>query len=108
MGQNDLFGLAKAKLGMGFWFRSETEHLLVGTRGAVKPFRLLTQNIVHAPRMRHSAKPAEARRLIDQAVGRSFNDPRKVELFARERHDGWTCYGDALDGCDIRSVLPRD
>jgi N6-adenosine-specific RNA methylase IME4 len=102
-----LLGPADSRLGLGFWFRMQTELLLVGVRGTVRPFRLPERNVIRAPASRHSAKPAAARRLIDQAVARSFTDPEKVELFARERYDGWTRLGDAIDGRDIREVLVR-
>jgi N6-adenosine-specific RNA methylase IME4 len=101
----DLFGAVESRLGLGFWVRVQTELLLVGVRGTVTPFGLAGRNIIRAPATGHSAKPAQARRLIDQAVARAFTDPQKVELFAREQHAGWTAIGNAIDGRSIGDVL---
>lgn len=59
-------------------------------------------NVLRAPRGRHSAKPAEVRRRIDDLMG---PDLPRVELFARERAPGWDAWGLGLgengDGSDF-------
>lgn len=51
--------------------------------------------VLRAPRGAHSAKPAEVRARIDELMG---PDLPRVELFARERADGWDAWGDGVPG----------
>ena len=103
--REDLFGnVREGKIGMGFWLRVQTELLLLGVRGSVQPFRLTQRNVIREPAGAHSRKPAEARRIIEAATV-SMPQRRMLELFAREQAAGWTCHGNAIDGCDIRQTL---
>ena len=34
-----------------------------------------------------------------------MGDVPRVELFARQSYDGWTCLGDEIDGLDIRESI---
>lgn len=81
----------KGRMGLGSWFRLQHEHLLIGTRGDVPPPvpGLRVGSIIHAVRGQHSAKPPEARQLI----AKQFPGVPKIELFARERTDGWDSWG---------------
>ena len=49
-----------------------------------------------SPLRRHSQKPDEARDKIVELVG----DLPRVELFAREKADGWDTWGNEVE-CDI-------
>ena len=89
-------------LGMGFWYRGQVEQLLLGVRGGVKAFRIQKPNFVQSKAREHSQKPDEIRELVD-ACGLL---PR-LELFARQRTDGWDCIGDGIDGRDIRVALTQ-
>lgn len=51
--------------------------------------------------MKHSKKPSEIRDRIVELCG----DVPRIELFAREKVDGWDCIGNEIDGRDIRDVL---
>ena len=51
--------------------------------------------------MEHSRKPDEIRDRIVALCG----DVPRIELFARQRHDGWDCLGDEIDGRDIRESI---
>lgn len=51
--------------------------------------------VLRAPRGSHSAKPVEVRRRIDALMGEG---PSRVELFARERADGWDAWGAEVPG----------
>jgi len=61
-----------------------------------RPFRLLdlaqAQVVLHG-RAEHSRKPALVRQRIEALCG----DRPRIELFARERCDGWDCWGPELD-----------
>lgn len=75
-----------------------TEFVLAGTTVRTgRPLPLLTEaqgQVVLAPRPggRHSAKPPEVRRRIVELLG----DVPRVELFARERVDGWDAWGNEV------------
>lgn len=74
-----------------------SELVLVGStcrRG--RPLKLLTESqgqVVLAPRGRHSEKPAVFRELIVELLG----DTPRIELFARERADGWDAWGNEVE-----------
>jgi N6-adenosine-specific RNA methylase IME4 len=81
----------KTIAGMGFWFRGQHEHLLLGTRGrpkaplpADRPPSLIVER-----RTVHSRKPVAAYELIE----RMFPGRRKLELFARQGRPGWWSVG---------------
>ncbi len=81
----------KDKIGAGFYFRQQHEHLLVATRGDMPapppPWR--PSSILDAPRREHSRKPDEAYELIE----RMYPELPKIELFARARRPGWDAWG---------------
>lgn len=83
-------------LGLGQYFRGRTEHCLFGVKGKL-PYKLLNgkrqqgQTGFIATRGRHSEKPKEMREMIEKV---SY-EPR-IELFARERFDGWDCWGNEV------------
>jgi len=78
-------------LGMGFWFRGQTEHLLLGVRGKVKAFRIQKANFVQCKAGTHSTKPVEFRTLIELVDLK----PR-IELFARKKTRGWDVWGNEV------------
>jgi len=43
-------------LGMGFWFRGQTEHILFGVKGKVKAFRFQKSNFYQCKAGKHSQK----------------------------------------------------
>lgn len=81
----------KDRIGMGWWARSRFELLLICTKG--KPPTPEAQNrpdaVIEAPRREHSRKPDEAREIIEQM----FPGAKRVELYAREKRDGWHTWG---------------
>ena len=79
--------------GMGYWFRGHTEHILVGVKGNVKAFRSLEHNIKKLPVEKHSKKPDEFRQMIEAVTGNLGN---RIELFARNNHDGWDAWGNEV------------
>lgn len=82
-------------LGMGYWFRGQTEHLLLGIKGNVKAFHSQKPNFVQTPvlHLKHSEKPAKFRGIVAE-VTRGLNP--KIELFAREQIEGWDSWGNDL------------
>jgi N6-adenosine-specific RNA methylase IME4 len=84
----------KSGLGMGYYFRQNHELLLVGTRGA--PGSPAPEDrpgsVIHAPKGRHSEKPAVFRQIIEHM----YPERRKVELFCREPVPGWVAWGNEV------------
>jgi N6-adenosine-specific RNA methylase IME4 len=90
------------RLGMGFWFRCQTEICLVGSKGKAKPFHCQSRNIIHAPSPGHSCKPDEFFKLVEPVTP----EPR-LEMFGRLRHPGWDIWGDQADGgSDVAIEVP--
>lgn len=80
--------------GVGFYFRNVTELLLFGTRGklrTLKPGRTQV-NLFRTRKQEHSRKPYEAYEIMEKCSPSPF-----LELFARERRNGWVQWGDELD-----------
>ena len=83
----------KWAFGTGYWFRSAAEIYLVGARGAPLIKSKSERNLIVAPVRQHSRKPEQLR----EALERMFPLVPKIELFARERREGWDCWGNQLD-----------
>lgn len=80
--------------GMGFWTRSNAEICLLAVKG--KPLPRISRSVhqvIHSPVKKHSEKPAEARERIVELLG----DLPRIELFARERVDGWDAWGNEVE-----------
>ncbi|HBF2340126.1 TPA: DNA methyltransferase [Clostridioides difficile] len=79
--------------GLGFWTRGNAEICLLATKG--KPHR--NSNRVHqfliSPIRGHSQKSEEAREKIVELMG----DLPRVELFAREKTEGWDAWGNEVE-----------
>lgn len=85
------------EMGMGYYFRSCTEHIIFGVRGNMKTNDKVTRNLFYNvnPRWlggKHSQKPKYVRDLIVNCSG----DVPRIELFARERFDGWDAWGNEV------------
>lgn len=77
--------------GLGNYFREQVEVLLVGTKGGLKPFHCQKANFLQTKVRKHSQKPREIYGLLE-----SLDLNPKIELFARERREGWDTRGDEL------------
>jgi len=78
---------------MGNWTRSNTEDCLLAIRG--KPIRISASvhQIIQSPIGRHSEKPMETKDRIVQLMG----DLPRIELFARQKVEGWDCWGNEVE-----------
>jgi N6-adenosine-specific RNA methylase IME4 len=101
----------KDRMGLGQYFRGQTEQLLFGVRGTL-PYKTLNgkrqqgTTVITAPRTEHSAKPIESYELIEKV-----SYPDYLELFARNKRDGWSVWGnevksdiDMMQSTDIASI----
>ena len=84
----------KEIIGMGYWWRGQHEILLVGVKGKMSPpmQSCRESSVYRERRTRHSKKPRHYRDFIAK-VYPQFN---RLELFAREKTDGWDVWGDGV------------
>mgnify|MGYP003627888156 FL=1 len=83
----------KPKMGLGYWTRGSTEYCILATKG--KPKRIcksVSKTIIERPR-EHSRKPDCVRDRIVELCG----DLPRIELFARQKVDGWDCWGNEIN-----------
>lgn len=89
---------AKDRIGLGQYFRGQTEHILFGVKGSL-PYKVGADGkrqqgstLVTAKRLEHSVKPQEFRTLVEKVSYGPY-----VELFARRPADGWDIWGNELE-----------
>jgi N6-adenosine-specific RNA methylase IME4 len=80
-------------VGYGYWTRANAELCLLATRGHPARVSKSVRQIIDTPRGRHSAKPVAVRERIVELMG----DLPRIELFARERAEGWHVWGNEVD-----------
>jgi len=76
-------------IGMGFYFRGVTEHVLFGVRGRLKLKRNDLANIFYAPHREHSEKPNAFYDLVESASHGPY-----LDVFARKQRFNWDTFGD--------------
>ena len=84
----------KTVANLGAWTMKNYELCLLGTKGTMLKHKK-TNNIyqkVEAERTKHSKKPEEVRKRIELL----FGDLHRIELFARQRVDGWDAWGNEV------------
>ena len=87
----------KIRFTTGHWLRNACEYCLIGIKG--KPKALTTRgvadlpNAFHHPIMDHSQKPP----FIHELIERFIPEGERLELFAREKRDGWQQWGGELE-----------
>lgn len=79
-------------IGMGYWSRANPEMCLLATRGKPKRLSKSVPQLMLAPRREHSRKPDEIYDRIEALVSGPY-----LEMFARQRRDGWDAWGDEVD-----------
>ena len=86
----------KQKTNPSYYTLSQCEIVIVGKRGTIPQPRGSRKERQFLSEMRtsHSTKPDEIR----QRIARMFPTQRKIEMFARTRHDGWDAFGNEIEG----------
>ena len=79
-------------MGMGQWTRANAELCLLATKGKIKRIDAGVHSVIQSPLEKHSKKPNEVRKRIVQLLG----DLPRIELFARERFEGWDAWGNEI------------
>lgn len=78
--------------GLGHWTRGNTECCLIGVKGKPKRKSKSISQLIFSPLKSHSQKPNEVREKIVELIG----DIPRIELFARQKVDGWDCWGNQV------------
>jgi len=79
--------------GMGYYTRSNAELCLLGTKGKVLERKSHSvHSVIQSHIEWHSKKPDEAKERIVQL----FGDLPRIELFARQKVEGWDCWGNEV------------
>ena len=84
----------KTVANLGAWTMKNYELCLLGTKGAMLKYKK-TNNIyqkVEAERTKHSKKPKQVRDNIELL----FGDLPRIELFARNKTEGWDVWGNEV------------
>lgn len=83
----------KPFFGMGWYTKSNCEVCLIGVKG--KPFKNSNSvsSVVIDDIAAHSAKPSVVRERIVEFCG----DVPRIELFSRQRVEGWDCWGNEVE-----------
>ena len=76
-------------MGMGYYFRGATEHIIFGVKGKKLCNNRNTKNIFFNIQRQHSQKPS----CVKEIIVKSSGDLSRIELFAREETDGWDYWG---------------
>ena len=88
--------------GMGYYTRANTELCLLATKGkTLKRISKSVHQVIDSRVMEHSQKPNEVR----ERIVKLFGDLPRIELFAREKTEGWDAIGFDIDGKDIKKLL---
>ena len=95
LSKNSVLGEAGAKqhFGTGYILRGACEPYLIATRGKPKYESKRVRSCIIAPVREHSRKPDEAYANAAELAG----DVPKIEIFSRQRRDGWDAFGDEID-----------
>jgi len=93
--------------GLGQYIRGVHEICLFGIKGKL-PFKVINGkrqqgiSVIIAPRTIHSQKPAEIYDMIEK-----ISYPPYIEIFARNKREGWTSIGKEIDGQDIKTFIKQ-
>ena len=80
-------------MGLGYWTRGNPEVCLLATKGHPHRLSKSVRQLIFSQRQAHSIKPSETRDRIVQLMG----DLPRVELFARQKVEGWDCWGNEVE-----------
>ncbi len=83
----------KQNFGLGYFTRKGAEICLLFKKGSVKRINGGIRQFISEKSKIHSKKPDEVRKRITKLLG----DIPRIELFAREKVEGWDCWGNEVD-----------
>ncbi len=78
----------KPRLGMGTYFRNNTEHVLFAVKGSLKTLRKDCRTAFEGAQGRHSEKPAAFYDIVE-----SMSPGPRLDVFARKLRFNWDAWG---------------
>ena len=75
-------------IGLGFYYRGVTEHILFAVRGSLDVMHKDQPNIFYAPHRGHSEKPDTFYDIAEHMSPGPY-----LDVFARKQRMGWDCFG---------------
>ena len=78
----------KPRLGMGHYFRNNTEHVVFAVKGSLRTLRKDCRTAFEAQQGRHSEKPAAFYDMVE-----SMSPGPYLDVFARKQRFGWDAWG---------------
>ena len=92
----------KQRTNYGFYTLSQCELCLVFKKGRIPNKSVNNIKQFFSEKLgKHSVKPS----IVRDNILKMFPKQNKIELFAREKTEGWDAIGNEIDGRDIRDVL---
>jgi len=84
----------KRRIGMGYYFRIQHEHLFIATKGSpgVPGEKARPDSIFSQAKTQHSSKPLIVYEMIEAA----YPDKKYLELFGRIKRNNWTTWGNQV------------
>ena len=84
----------KRRVGMGYYFRIQHEHLFIATKGSpgVPGEKARPDSIFSQAKTQHSSKPLIVYEMIEAA----YPDKKYLELFGRTKRNNWTTWGNQV------------
>lgn len=86
--QKTILTWIKPQIGMGYYYRNNTEHVLFAVRGSLPALRHDLPTAFTAPRMGHSEKPAAFYDMVE-----SMSPGPYLDVFNRKQRLGWDAWG---------------
>ena len=90
-------------MGMGYYFRGATEHIIFGVKGKKLCDNKNTKNIFFNIQRQHSQKPDFVKDMIVKCI----RDLPRIELFARQETEGWDCWGNETQKYN-KNIIQKD
>jgi N6-adenosine-specific RNA methylase IME4 len=87
-------------VGNGYVTRSNSEVVLFARKGSPMRLDAAVRQVVFAPVAKHSEKPEEVRRRIEQLYAGPY-----LELYARKSVPGWYCWGNEIRRAEFNKSL---
>lgn len=97
--QKTILTWIKPRLGMGTYYRNNTEHVLFAVKGSLKTLRKDCRTAFYGAQGRHSEKPAAFYDMVE-----SMSPGPYLDVFARKQRFGWDTWGNE---CFVADGLPE-
>lgn len=92
--------------GQGYWTRPNSEDCLLFVKGKSHRIGTRVHQIVESPTIISKLQePSKKPDIIREKIVELMGDLPRIELFARQKYEGWDALGNEIDGKDIRDSI---